>query len=265
MLWRPGPSDRVCLFAHCFPWGASEPVREDSSDSRHNRAMSKPFLTAEWRNLALANYAVDPGLLAEHVPAGVELDQHEGKCFVSLVGFQFSNTKVRGVAIPGHVNFVEVNLRFYVRLGEKRGVVFLKEIVPKPAIAWVAKTLYGEPYEVWKCGVVDTEYTWSRRGNHNRFAVVPASAGQLPPSGSHAEFITEHYWGYTRRGPHRTDEYQVTHPQWEHYAVEEHAIEVDFGTVYGPKWAFLSAETPYSVLFARGSEIEVYPGTRLSF
>lgn len=227
--------------------------------------MSKaPFLTAEWRDLALANYAIDPACLQGRIPDGVELDLHEGLCFVSLVAFQFANTRVRGVAIPGHINFDEVNLRFYVRRGDRRGVVFIKEIVPKPAIAWVARTFYGEPYETWRCHHEGTDYRWSRGAREHRFALIPATEGQLPPPGSHAEFITEHYWGYTRRGPHRTQEYQVTHPQWPHFAVESHVIDVDFGAVYGSEWASLSQSSPHSVVFARGSEVAVYPGRRIA-
>ena len=109
------------------------------------------FLRAEWRKLALANYVIDPERLAPHVPAGTELDLWQGKCYLSLVGFMFVNTRLLGVKVPFHVNFEEVNLRFYVRRREgsewRRGVVFIKEIVPKPALTWVANTIYREHYE----------------------------------------------------------------------------------------------------------------------
>src|SRR5688572_20837157 len=87
------------------------------------------FLTARWGNLILANYAVDPALLRDYVPAGTELDTWQGGHLVSLVAFQFLDTRVCGMAIPGHRNFIEVNLRFYVRrhlkAGWRRGVVFI--------------------------------------------------------------------------------------------------------------------------------------------
>ena len=109
-----------------------------------------PFLTAEWRHLAMLNYQVDPAVLARDVPAGTELDSHEGKTFVSLVGFRFLNTRLLGLTIPLHSNFDEVNLRFYVRRkepgGVKRGTVFLREIVPRRAIAKVARMAYNEKY-----------------------------------------------------------------------------------------------------------------------
>ena len=103
----------------------------------------KKFLTAQWRDLLMVNYEVDPSLLADRVPLGTTLDLFEGKCFVSLVGFMFLDTRVMDFLIPFHVNFEEVNLRFYVkretRTEIRRGVVFIKEIVPRGAIAWVAR------------------------------------------------------------------------------------------------------------------------------
>ncbi len=40
------------------------------------------FLKAEWRHLAMLNYAVDPALLAPHLPAGCELDFFGGQTFL---------------------------------------------------------------------------------------------------------------------------------------------------------------------------------------
>src|ERR1041385_5639833 len=91
----------------------------------------KRFLTAEWTNILMLNYAVDPSLLEPLVPAGSALDMFEGKTYVSLVGFEFNRTRVLGFAVPFHQNFEEVNLRFYVRRGLKRGVVFVRELVPR--------------------------------------------------------------------------------------------------------------------------------------
>ena len=108
------------------------------------------FLTADWRNLAMLNYEVDSRLLLPFVPRNTEFDLWNGRAFVSLVGFQFLKTKVLGISIPFHRNFDEINLRFYVKREEgneiRRGVVFIKEIVPRWAIASVARNFYGENY-----------------------------------------------------------------------------------------------------------------------
>ncbi len=108
------------------------------------------FLTAKWLNLAIINYEIDPIKLSSYVPTGTQIDQWNGKTYISLVGFNFIDTKLKGIPVPFHRNFEEVNLRFYVRRKEnktwKRGVVFIKEIVPKAAIAFVARLFYNENY-----------------------------------------------------------------------------------------------------------------------
>jgi uncharacterized protein YqjF (DUF2071 family) len=108
------------------------------------------FLSAEWRHLVMVNYEIDPSILAPLIPAGTVLDLWKGKAYVSLVGFMFLNTRVLGLPIPFHRNFEEVNLRFYIKRqsadGDLRGVAFVKEIVPKRGIAYIARRLYGENY-----------------------------------------------------------------------------------------------------------------------
>lgn len=231
----------------------------------------RKFLTAEWRDLIMANYEVDPELLADRLPHGTELDVDDGRCFVSLVGFMFLNTRVLGLPIAFHVNFEEVNLRFYVKRETpdetRRGVCFIKEIVPRAAIAFVARTLYAEPYETWTMTNDrtrdDVKYEWSRGDSANRLAVSLGKNLGVPAAGSHGEFIIEHYWGYTRRGENRSDEYKVEHPKWELRDVRSSEIDVDFGRVYGGEFAALRETKPYSIVFAKGSGIAVYKGSRL--
>ena len=232
----------------------------------------RKFLTAEWRDLILANYEVDPLSLADRVPQGTKLDLHEGRCFVSLVGFMFLNTRVLGLPIPYHINFEEVNLRFYVKREMpdevRRGVCFIKEIVPRRAIAIVARTFYGEPYESWRMrnerSDHGTTYEWWRNSDRHSLSVTIGENLGVPADASHGEFIIEHYWGYTKRGANRTDEYKVEHPKWELRDVVLPGIDVDFVGVYGDEFAVLKTAKPYSVLFATGSEIAVFKGSRMA-
>jgi uncharacterized protein YqjF (DUF2071 family) len=228
----------------------------------------KRFLTARWQDLIMANYEVDPSLLESRLPAGISLDLHEGKCFVSLVGFMFLDTRVLDFLVPFHINFEEVNLRFYVvREIEdeiRRGVVFVKEIVPKAAIAAIARSLYGEPYERWAMSNERSDthvaYNWSKVSCANSISVTRGENLGVPASDSHGEFIIEHYWGYTKRGENRTDEYRVEHPKWELFEAADPQIDVDFGCTYGEEFAFLNDQMPFSILLAKGSEIAVYKG-----
>jgi len=231
----------------------------------------KKFLSAKWNDLIMANYEVDPELLSSRIPLGTELDLHEGRCFVSLVAFMFLDTRVLGFLVPFHVNFEEVNLRFYVKrtAGDevRRGVVFIKEIVPRTAIATIARVLYGEPYECWSMSNSrdnnSVVYNWRRNEMVNRLAVARGEDLGVPLDDSHGSFIIEHYWGYTRRGGGRTDEYRVTHPKWNLFSTSDEVIDVDFGRMYGDEFAFLSDQKPYSVVLAAGSEIAVYRGKSL--
>lgn len=231
------------------------------------------FLTAEWRDLIMVNYEVSPDLLASRVPRGTELDLHDGRCFVSLVGFMFLDTRVLDFLVPFHINFEEVNLRFYVRReteGEiRRGVVFVKEIVPKAAIALIARKIYGEPYERWRMShfrdALHVRYSWEKGECQNSISVESGENLGVPPEGSHEEFIIEHYWGYTKRGEDRTDEYKVEHPKWALFFAGDPRIDVDFGCTYGEEFAFLGDEAAYSVVLAKGSEIAVYKGRPIHF
>jgi len=233
------------------------------------------FLKAEWRKLAIANYVVDASVLQKLVPYKTELDLWQGKCYVSLVGFMFLNTKTFGIKIPFHVNFEEVNLRFYVRFKEnnewKRGVVFIKELVPKMAITFVANTFFKEHYQTvpmnhfWKESEerFEIQYSWKIKNSEHSIHLVSKKESKEIPAESEAEFITEHYWGYTKIKENITFEYEVKHPRWRHYEVLNSQIEVDFATVYGDEFKFLNHIQPLSVMLFEGSDIIVEKKTTI--
>ena len=235
------------------------------------------FLNARWENLILVNYIIDPNLLLPHVPKGTELDLWNDKCYVSLVGFMFKDTRLLGIKVPFHVNFEEVNLRFYVKRKEnnewKRGVVFIKELVPKWALTFVANTIYKEHYQtvpmrhIWNKSEnkLFINYEWKSKGNWQQIEVNASLKESEITEGSEAEFISEHYWGYAKVGDKQTNEYQVTHPKWKQHEVIDHQIKVDFNEVYGEEFSFLNNAKPHSVLLAAGSEITVEKRIKLRF
>ncbi|HUQ96339.1 MAG TPA: DUF2071 domain-containing protein, partial [Chitinophagaceae bacterium] len=219
--------------------------------------------------------AIDPQILKRYLPCGTELDFFEETCYVSLVGFLFTDVKLHGISIPFHTTFEEVNLRFYVRYKEgnhwKRGVVFLKEIVPRHAITFVANTLYNEKYathpmrHAWQQENenLHIDYQW-KVGREWNYIKVRADAASAPAlAGSAEEFITEHYWGYTFIEANRSGTYQVAHPRWNIHAVKEHDIKCNATVLYGPQFATALAMEPCSVFLAAGSEIEVYKGQQI--
>jgi uncharacterized protein YqjF (DUF2071 family) len=222
------------------------------------------FLTGAWRHLVMLNYEVDPALLAAHVPAGTEADTWRGRTFASVVGFRFEDTRVFGVPIPLHRNFEEVNLRFYVRRSSgaevRRGVVFIKELVPRHAIAAVARAMYNEPYEALamrsEVSPESASYAWQLEGRWHRCGAKALAPAAVPAPGSLEEFITEHYWGYTRQKDGSTIEYRVTHPQWA-VAAARPEMDADLAALYGPELAS-QLRDPASCFLAAGSEIAVH-------
>ena len=229
----------------------------------------KKFLSAEWRKLIMANYEADSSILKKYVPAKTELDDWQGKYYVSLVGFMFLNTTVKGIRIPYHINFPEVNLRIYVkhRSGNewKRGVVFINEFVPKAAITFVANNLFRERYVTCamkqKCETGEKHsigYYWKRQKRWNQLEVIACKDPFELIPGSKEEFITEHYWGYSVINENQTGEYRVDHPRWSLYPVEKYTIECDFKALYGDEFDFLNAAQPASVFLAEGSPVTVF-------
>jgi uncharacterized protein YqjF (DUF2071 family) len=233
--------------------------------------MNRPFLTAEWRNLFLATYAIPPALIQPRLPSGLELDTRNGDAFVSLVAFQFLNTRVLGVPWPGYRNFTELNLRFYVRHGGERGVVFVREFVPQRLVAWMAWAIYNEPYraapltthcqETQESRTMEYRLTWA--GREHVLRVTGRKPGYLPEPASDEHFFKEHHWGFgrTRRG--QALRYEVAHPVWEVLPVQSYHVEMDWALVYGPEWSFLSKAAPMSTVFAVGSAIAVSPKGQL--
>jgi uncharacterized protein YqjF (DUF2071 family) len=231
------------------------------------------FLTAEWRHLLMVNYLVDPDLLAPLVPAGTELDQWQGRTYVSVVGFRFLRTKVLGIPVPFHRNFDEVNLRFYVRrrVGDewRKGVAFVKEIVPKRAIAFVARTLYNEKYvrmpmrsTVEIPGPVG--YEWWHAGDWEGVSARTVGEPTTPGPDDEATFITEHYWGYAKQPDGSTVEYGVEHPPWKVWPCESPAIVCQAARLYGEVFAKPLSGPPASAFVADGSPVIVRRGVRLT-
>lgn len=222
------------------------------------------FLTAKWKNLLLLNYEVNPEILKSYIPNGTQIDFYKNKCYISLVGFMFKNTKVLGMQLPYHINFEEVNLRFYVKYNDKRGVVFIKEIVPKPLITAIANSIYKEHYEtskmshIWKKENKSNyiEYTWKKDNKVQSISVLTEIEPIKIKPNSIEDFITEHYFGYTKN-ENKTFEYEVQHPSWLHYPVIDYKLNIDFRKNYGKDFSFLNHLQPNSIILAKGSKISV--------
>ncbi len=234
------------------------------------------FLKAQWNNLLMLNYEVDPLILKPYLPPFTELDLWQGKALVSMVGFLFRDTQVLGIRWPMHVNFEEVNLRFYVRYFDgaqwKRGAVFISEIVPKRMIVLIANNLYKEHYSAMpmrhSINKIDEDkirylYEWKLNGRWNYLGGTVNEKLTSMNAGSQEEFILEHYWGYNKAGDKLTIEYQVEHISWNAGAVTDTIFDADISKLYGKAFEPYLSKQPYSVFFADGSDVIVRAGMKI--
>ncbi len=231
--------------------------------------MTDTFLSARWENLIMANYAIPADVLKPYLPNGVELDLHENKCYVSLVGFMFKRTSLFNIPIPFFGTFEEINLRFYVKRVEgdavKRGVVFINETVPHKIVAWLANKLYKEHYIAIPTKNIITinnsvkkiRYEWKINKAWNHIEVNTQYQKQPMLSGSIEEFIFEHYYGYTKLSEQISQEYKVNHPRWDVNPVIDYSINCDFNAMYGRDFYLLNNQKPDSVIVAEGSRVTV--------
>jgi len=241
---------------------------------------ARRFLTARWQNLAMLNYEIDPHVLLPRVPAGCELDTWQGRHFVSVVGFEFLDTKVMGFPVPWHRHFPEVNLRFYVRRkasdGWRRGVVFVKELVPRWAIAQVARSLYGEKYHslpmrktidkptnAGNDKPMSVRYQWRRANVWEGISATFHGSPTVPHEVSEEAFIAEHYWGYATQRDGRTVEYQVEHLRWGVWQANACELNCDVAALYGDGFVDALSHKPASAFVADGSAVAVRRGQKL--
>jgi uncharacterized protein YqjF (DUF2071 family) len=228
------------------------------------------FLKANWENIIMANYVIDPEILMPFLPKGVELDLFDGKCYISLVGFMFKKTKLFNVPIPFFGNFEEINLRFYVKRTEengstKRGVVFINETIPYPIVAWIANKLYNEHYTVVPTKHEITtgksskkvKFEWLLNKKWNSIAVTATIASEKMKQNSLERFIYEHYFGYTKIGENETEEYKLQHPSWKISEVISYAIDCDFELMYGRSFSILNYIKPEAVFIVDGSAVGI--------
>jgi uncharacterized protein len=233
----------------------------------------RAFLTADWRYLVMLNYCIEPEVLHPLVPAGTTLDLWEERALVSVVGFRFLRTRVLGVPVPFHRNFEEVNLRFYVRhttdTGDvRRGVVFVRELVPRAAIARIAQLAYNEPYlavpmrstapSTPRDSPGRVSYEWRTDAQWQQVTATAVGAPAIPSPASEATFVTEHYWGYTRQRDGGTVEYEVAHAPWRVWDATAPTLVADVPRLYGSEFTRALAEPPLSSFIAEGSPVTVF-------
>ena len=229
----------------------------------------RPSLTARWSNLILLTHEVDPALIAPWLPDDVEPDLVDGRAQVSLIAFDFVDTRVRGRRIPGFVDFPEINFRTYVRQGDRRGVVAIRELVPSPLAAAIGRLRFNEPFratpiESRTASMGDellVEHRWRWKERHY-FLRMTADQSSATATEGPARDLFGRRWAYGRSRRGEPIVLRVEHPDWALRRVRTLDFEVDYGALYGPEWAVLNDRQPSSAYLAVGSAISIFPPGR---
>lgn len=233
-------------------------------------------LTCQWRKLAFFNYIVSPEIIEKYLPRHTEIDFFNGQCFVSLVGFQFKDVAIEGIKVPFHTDFEEINLRCYVRhfdgQGWRQGTVFLSEIADKRLLTALANSLYNENYRTMPTKHSQKEapqgnqygYYWKSENQWQQMEVSTATRPVSVDPESETAFLIHKLWGYGKHNEQQTNQYQIDHPLWQVYPVQQYSLEVDFSKIFGPEFAHLKGRKPHSVILAEGSPINVIGTSKIT-
>ena len=244
--------------------------------SRVREEPSPPFLAAQWSDLAILNYEVDPSVLLPRVPQGCELEDWNGRHFVTLTGFRVRHARVLGLPVPFHSDFLEVDFRFYVRRHAggawRRGVVSIKELTPRRLIAFVARQVYRENFvalpmrhALLSAAGCDTRmytYGWQRARAWESLSVRSTGAPLDSPRDSEERFITDRHCGFTR-GATGAFEYQVDHEPWRLYRGDAAALDADVPRLFGQEFMEALCVPPRLALTADGSSVIVRQRRRI--
>lgn len=237
-----------------------------------------PFLTATWQDVVLLSFPVDPRALQPLLPGGVEPDLWQEQHLITLVGLHFRDVRVQGMPVPCARRYSQVNLRFYVRRrcpdGWRRGVVFVKQIVPGRLVALVARRRYQEKVAAMPVAHSSVDmpgdaghrriaYRWRSPWGWNSLSVAVAGDPQHPGPGSLEEFVVERYYGYNRMRDGSTLEYRVDHPSWRVRQAAYPELVCDAAGLYGAQFVESLGGLPVSALVAEGLPVAVHRAVRL--
>jgi uncharacterized protein len=233
---------------------------------------------AEWRQLLMLSFEIDPDFLNPWVPAGLELSYWKQKTFITLVGLLNRNVRFFGLPIPFHRKFEQVNLRFYIRRKmkdeERLGVMFIKQVVPRKIVAAGARYVYREQvvslpmkhefeFSARRREEFSASYSWHFNGRWNELSAKTKGISHEPKKHSLEKFIAERYWGYSGMASNEVLEYQVEHPIWSIREVGDIVVEGSLSEFYGKTIGRKLKSKPDCAFLADGSEARLYAPVKL--
>jgi hypothetical protein len=221
-----------------------------------------------WHDLLFAHWRVETELLRQHVPSGLEIDTYQGQAWLGVVPFRMEGVKLRyAPAIPGTSRFPELNVRTYVKHGEKPGVWFFSlDAASRLAVA-VARRWFHLPYFFahMHCENRDgwIEYASDRKEGDGRAAVLRwkyRGEGETfhAARGTLEHFLTERYCLYSADAEGDLKRGEIHHPPWN---LQLANAEISDNSM--TKGLGLSLGTPELLHFSRRQDVAAWPLRRV--
>ena len=240
---------------------------------------SPAVIAARWRDIAILSWPVGDDSLAPSLPDGLTLDRWQGQPYISLVCLTMENLRILQLPIWPR-RFSEVNLRFYVRLADpnddRQGVVFLRQLVSNPLVAFAGQRLFREPMlnSAVSRQIANTDpsdghrqhrlhYRWLNGNRQEGLRLTAAGDACLAEPGSLDEFLTTRHWGFNIQSKGRVRTYRIAREPWSLVPVIEHELNCDVGTLCGGEISDYVAGPPASALLATGSDTRIHWPTKL--
>ena len=180
------------------------------------------LMTQTWRWLLFAHWRVDATQLRRMIAAPFELDLFDGEAWLGVVPFYMTNVALKGTpSLPWLSSFPELNVRTYVRVGDRPGIYFFSLDAGRRLAVAAARTLLNLPYYAASmtvnCLSHGVRYRSVRRATcpaEFKAEYVPIGAPFCATAGSLEYFLTERYCLYHQN--HRGTPYrlEIHHPPW---------------------------------------------------
>lgn len=229
-----------------------------------------PWVMAQvWHDLLFAHWPVSPESLRARVPAELELDTFDGSAWIGIVPFRMSGVRLRGLpAVPGTSAFPELNVRTYVRVGDRPGVWFFSLDAANALAVAVARAWFDLPYfrARMSCAARGEEIDYASERTHRgapaaawRGTYAPTGPVELAARGTLEHWLTERYCLYARSPAGRIRRGEIHHEPWPLQPARARIAVDTMATAHG---IALPDRAPH-LLFARRLDVRIWAPRRV--
>jgi hypothetical protein len=226
-------------------------------------------LFQRWHELLFAHWPLPPDRVRPLVPPALELDTFDGRAWLGVVPFRMSRVRLRGTpALPGLAAFPELNVRTYVRHGERRGVWFFSLDAASRAAVRAARALFHLPYfdAEMECAERGGEIHYRSSRTHRgappaelRGRYAPSAPVELARPGTLEHFLTERYCLFAAGSRGRLYRGDIHHAPW---PLQRARAELETNTMARASGLELPAVPPL-LHFARVLDVLIWAPCRI--